>query len=55
MLITDLNPAEIQKRLVRWFGRHARKLPWRSGAARRDPYRVWVSEIMLQQTQVATV
>lgn len=54
MLSTDLNPAEIQKRLVRWFDRHARKLPWRTGAARRDPYRVWVSEIMLQQTQVAT-
>ena len=45
----------MQKQLLRWFDRHARKLPWRSQAARRDPYRVWVSEIMLQQTQVATV
>jgi len=35
-----------------WFGKHARDLPWRRS---RDPYRVWVSEIMLQQTQVATV
>jgi A/G-specific adenine glycosylase len=52
---TDLNQAEMQKQLLRWFDRHARKLPWRPAAARRDPYRVWVSEIMLQQTQVATV
>ena len=50
-----MQTAEIQKQLLRWFDRHARKLPWRSDAARRDPYRVWVSEIMLQQTQVATV
>ena len=50
-----MQTAEIQKRLLRWFDRHARKLPWRSAAARRDPYRIWVSEIMLQQTQVATV
>jgi A/G-specific adenine glycosylase len=35
-----------------WYRRHARDLPWRNS---RDPYRVWVSEIMLQQTQVATV
>jgi len=34
----------------RWYGRH--DLPWQGG---RDPYRVWLSEIMLQQTQVATV
>ncbi len=39
-------------RLLPWFGRHQRKLPWRQS---RDAYRVWVSEIMLQQTQVATV
>lgn len=50
-----MQTAEIQKQLLRWFDRHARKLPWRSAAVRRDPYRVWVSEIMLQQTQVATV
>ena len=35
-----------------WYADHARDLPWRKS---RDPYRVWVSEIMLQQTQVATV
>jgi A/G-specific adenine glycosylase len=39
--------------LLAWYGRHGRKaLPWKR---RRDPYRIWVSEIMLQQTQVATV
>jgi A/G-specific adenine glycosylase len=42
----------IQKRLLRWFDRHRRDLPWR---ANRDPYRIWISEVMLQQTQVATV
>src|SRR5271154_6935414 len=38
--------------LLRWYHRHHRKLPWR---ATRDPYRIWVSEIMLQQTRVETV
>jgi A/G-specific adenine glycosylase len=38
--------------LLKWFARHARDLPWRRT---RDPYRIWVSEVMLQQTQVATV
>jgi A/G-specific adenine glycosylase len=42
----------IRRRLLAWFDRHRRDLPWR---ASRDPYRIWVSEIMLQQTQVATV
>lgn len=38
---------------MRWFSRHARKnLPWRQT---RDPYRIWVSEIMLQQTQAERV
>jgi len=39
--------------LLRWAWRNLRELPWR--VEPRDPYRVWVSEIMLQQTQVATV
>ncbi len=38
--------------LLRWFDRHARNLPWRRT---RDPYAIWISEVMLQQTQVATV
>jgi len=40
--------------LLRWFAVDKRRLPWRSGEGRRrDPYRVWLSEIMLQQTTVA--
>lgn len=38
--------------LLNWFDRHARDLPWRRT---RDPYAIWISEVMLQQTQVATV
>lgn len=41
-----------RRRLLAWFDRDARDLPWRR---RRDAYAVWVSEVMLQQTQVATV
>jgi A/G-specific adenine glycosylase len=41
-----------RRRLLRWFGRHGRDLPWRRT---RDPYHVSVSEFMLQQTQVARV
>jgi A/G-specific adenine glycosylase len=42
--------------LLAWYDRHRRKLPWRAGAgARADPYRVWLSEIMLQQTRVSAV
>lgn len=43
--------------LLDWYGRHARALPWRSppGAPPADAYRVWLSEIMLQQTTVAAV
>ena len=46
------------RRLLRWYDRHRRDLPWRvqTGSGERlDPYRVLVSEAMLQQTQVATV
>ncbi len=43
---------QMQQRLVRWYRTHGRALPWRET---RDPYRIWVSEIMLQQTQVQTV
>ncbi len=38
--------------LLRWYDAHARTLPWRG---EHDPYRVWLSEIMLQQTQTQTV
>ena len=43
-------------RLLEWYDRHRRALPWRpSSGERADPYRVWLSEIMLQQTGVKTV
>ena len=47
--------------VLAWYDRHARDLPWRTAPADRargirpDPYRVWLSEVMLQQTTVATV
>ncbi len=45
--------ARIRSRLLAWYDRHARTLPWRAGPGRApEPYRVWLSEIMLQQTTV---
>src|SRR4029077_7931433 len=44
--------ANFQSRLLDWFGAHRRDLPWRRS---RDPYRIWVAEIMLQQTRIAAV
>src|SRR5271155_468481 len=43
---------QFQKQLLAWFRAHQRDLPWRSS---RDPYRIWVAEIMLQQTRIAAV
>jgi A/G-specific adenine glycosylase len=45
-------PVEFRKQLHRWYRLHARRLPWRGVD---DPYATWLSEIMLQQTRVATV
>ena len=42
----------LRRQLLEWYGRSARDLPWRRTA---DPYAIWVSEIMLQQTRVAAV
>ncbi|MGI9427831.1 MAG: A/G-specific adenine glycosylase, partial [Bythopirellula sp.] len=42
----------LRRRLLTWYSKHARDLPWRKS---NNPYRVWVSEVMLQQTQVETV
>ena len=49
--------ATVSETLLAWYDRHARDLPWRArpGAAPPDPYRVWLSEVMLQQTTVAAV
>jgi A/G-specific adenine glycosylase len=44
------DPAVLRRRLLAWYRRRRRPLPWRETS---DPYRIWVSEIMLQQTQVA--
>ncbi|HKH83565.1 MAG TPA: hypothetical protein VKA25_07775, partial [Gemmatimonadales bacterium] len=46
------NALDFRRRLLRWFRQHGRDLPWRRT---RDPYRVMVSEFMLQQTQVSRV
>jgi A/G-specific adenine glycosylase len=44
------------KKLLAWYDRHRRELPWRAKRGERaDPYRVWLSEIMLQQTTVQAV
>ena len=43
----------LRRRLLKWYDAHARDLPWRRRGG--DPYAVWLSEIMLQQTQVVTV
>jgi A/G-specific adenine glycosylase len=53
---TDNRP-RLQRNLLAWYDRHARRLPWRAlpGSPPMDPYRVWLSEVMLQQTTVATV
>ncbi|HKV77856.1 MAG TPA: A/G-specific adenine glycosylase [Candidatus Sulfotelmatobacter sp.] len=49
---TRVGGTYFQNKLLVWYDVHARDLPWRES---RDPYRVWVSEIMLQQTRVAAV
>lgn len=47
-----VSSGDITKRLLAWYRKHKRPLPWRETS---DPYRIWVSEIMLQQTRVETV
>ncbi|MDO8900961.1 MAG: A/G-specific adenine glycosylase [Phenylobacterium sp.] len=53
-----MSPEQIRLSLLSWYDAHARDLPWRTGPAqgrsgqRSDPYRVWLSEVMLQQTTV---
>ncbi|MCP8690555.1 hypothetical protein MRS74_23645, partial [Marinobacterium sp. OS208] len=51
----------MSKSLLAWYDKSAREMPWRVGPAERrqgvqpDPYRIWLSEVMLQQTTVAAV
>src|SRR6202046_2463543 len=47
-----LDVSRIRRALLRWYRKHKRDLPWRRT---KDPYRIWISEIMLQQTRVAAV
>jgi A/G-specific adenine glycosylase len=49
------DPSDFSRRLLRWYDRAHRDLPWRVRGIHPDPYHVLVSEFMLQQTQVATV
>lgn len=46
-----MEPEILRKNLLGWYATHRRRLPWRETS---DPYAIWVSEVMLQQTQVAT-
>ncbi len=50
--LTSAQVRSFRRALLSWYDQHRRELPWRRD---RDPYRVWVSEIMLQQTRVAAV
>ena len=50
--LNSTNLRKLRRELLAWYDQNRRDLPWRRGS---DPYRVWVSEIMLQQTRVATV
>src|SRR5512144_3122862 len=57
-MTAELSPvrvASIRRRLLAWWDAAHRDLPWRAGPGQVDAYRVWISEAMLQQTQVATV
>lgn len=60
-IASDAAAAALSSTLLDWYDAHARVMPWRVGPAERaagtrpDPYRVWLSEVMLQQTTVAAV
>lgn len=54
--VLPADPALLSRDLLAWYDRHARALPWRAESWRQpDPYHVWLSEIMLQQTTVTAV
>ena len=50
--MADVNLSLLRRRLLTWYRKNQRDLPWRRS---RDPYAIWISETMLQQTQVKTV
>ena len=47
-----MNIPRLRKQLLAWYAAHRRDLPWRQT---REPYAIWLSEVMLQQTRVAAV
>jgi len=53
--LTRTEIRRLRSRLLAWYDATHRDLPWRRGPWARDPYAIWVSEVMLQQTQVAVV
>ncbi|HEY6004891.1 MAG TPA: A/G-specific adenine glycosylase, partial [Anaeromyxobacter sp.] len=55
MPIAPARRAALRRRLLAWWDAGHRKLPWRFPQRAADPYRVWLAEVMLQQTRVATV
>ncbi|MFL5274791.1 MAG: A/G-specific adenine glycosylase, partial [Anaeromyxobacteraceae bacterium] len=55
MLIPPSRRAALRRRLLAWWDAGHRDLPWRFPQHAADPYRVWLAEVMLQQTQVAVV
>jgi A/G-specific adenine glycosylase len=50
--MVEFDREQFEEKLLIWYARHGRKLPWRET---KDPYKIWISEIMLQQTQVERV
>src|SRR5690625_4732525 len=50
--LQSLDIRSFQNKLLQWYDLHQRQLPWRQT---KDPYKIWISEVMLQQTQVKTV
>ena len=50
--LVRLDAALFRRKLMTWYRSHARELPWRGV---NDPYRTWLSEVMLRQTRVAAV
>jgi A/G-specific adenine glycosylase len=51
MTMSPIHPETVRRQLLDWYAVNRRRLPWRETS---DPYAIWVSEVMLQQTQVAT-
>ena len=51
-----MNYSNFSKNVLSWYNLNKRDLPWRyKGNSKKDPYKIWVSEIMLQQTTVTAV